>query len=75
MVGFGGLAGMKLEDYAHRFPAIELQSTFCRLPRASTVERWKKTTLDPVLALLPFFELTRREWLPGSFESQEQHTA
>lgn len=34
------LPGSHLERYAARFNAVEINSTFYRLPRASTVERW-----------------------------------
>jgi uncharacterized protein YecE (DUF72 family) len=34
------LTGPHLERYAARFNAVEINSTFYRLPRASTVERW-----------------------------------
>jgi len=49
---------MRLEDYAHRFPAIELQSTFYRLPRVSTAERWRKVAPSLVFMLKAFQGIT-----------------
>lgn len=42
LVGCCGLAGMRLKEYALRFPALEVQSTFYRLPRISTAKNWRK---------------------------------
>jgi uncharacterized protein YecE (DUF72 family) len=58
LVGCCGLAGMKLEDYARRFPVLELQSTFYRLPRASTAERWKKVAPNLTFTLKAFQGIT-----------------
>ena len=58
LVGCCGLAGMRLEDYARRFPAIELQSTFYKLPRTSTAERWKKIAPNLVFTLKAFQGIT-----------------
>lgn len=58
LVGCCGLSGMKLEDYARRFRAVELQSTFYRLPRASTAERWRSTAPDLVFTLKAFQGIT-----------------
>jgi len=33
-----------LEQYAERLPAVEIDSTFYGLPRATTVQRWKERT-------------------------------
>jgi uncharacterized protein YecE (DUF72 family) len=49
---------MKLEDYGRRFPAIELQSTFYRLPRVSTAERWRKIAPNLVFTLKAFQGIT-----------------
>lgn len=49
---------MRLKDYAERFPAIELQSTFYRLPRASTVERWRKVAPGLTFTLKAFQGIT-----------------
>lgn len=58
LVGCCGLAGMSLEEYARRFPAIELQSTFYRLPMASTAQRWRKVAPNLVFTLKAFQGIT-----------------
>jgi uncharacterized protein YecE (DUF72 family) len=58
LVGCCGLAGMKLEDYARRFPVLEVQSTFYRLPRVSTAERWKKVAPNLTFTLKAFQGIT-----------------
>lgn len=58
IVGCCGLAGMKLEDYARRFPVLELQSTFYKLPRASTAERWRKVAPKLAFTLKAFQGIT-----------------
>lgn len=49
---------MSLRDYAGRFSAIELQSTFYRLPRATTVERWRKVAPKLIFTLKAFQGIT-----------------
>jgi uncharacterized protein YecE (DUF72 family) len=49
---------MGLKNYADRFPAIELQSTFYKLPRASTVERWRKVAPRLIFTLKAFQGIT-----------------
>lgn len=49
---------MRLEDYASRFPAIELQSTFYKLPRVATVEGWRKVAPKLVFTLKAFQGIT-----------------
>jgi uncharacterized protein YecE (DUF72 family) len=49
---------MRLEDYARKFPVLELQSTFYKLPRASTAERWKKTVPNLAFTLKAFQGIT-----------------
>jgi len=49
---------MRLKDYARRFPAIELQSTFYRLPMVSTVDRWRKTAPNLIFTLKAFQGIT-----------------
>ncbi len=58
LVGCCGLAGMGLGEYARRFPAIELQSTFYRLPRTPTAERWKKAAPSVAFTLKAFQGIT-----------------
>jgi len=58
LVGCCGLAGMRLEDYALRFQAIELQSTFYRLPRLSTAERWREVAPNLLFTLKAFQGIT-----------------
>ena len=58
VVGCCGLSGMKLEDYARRFQALELQSTFYKLPRASTAERWKMVAPNLTFTLKAFQGIT-----------------
>jgi uncharacterized protein YecE (DUF72 family) len=41
-VGCCGLAGLSWKDYESRFEAIEIQSTFYRLPRLSTAKSWRE---------------------------------
>lgn len=43
LVGCCGTAGLSLAEYARRFPVLELQSTFYKLPMRSTAERWRTT--------------------------------
>jgi uncharacterized protein YecE (DUF72 family) len=49
---------MSLEEYAREFPAIELQSTFYKLPMASTAQRWRKVASDLVFTLKAFQGIT-----------------
>jgi uncharacterized protein YecE (DUF72 family) len=49
---------MSLEDYAREFPAIELQSTFYKLPMVSTVQRWRKVTPNLVFTMKAFQGIT-----------------
>lgn len=49
---------MRLTDYAERFQAIELQSTFYRIPRASTVEGWRKVAPRLTFTLKAFQGIT-----------------
>ncbi|MFW6110430.1 MAG: DUF72 domain-containing protein [Thermoproteota archaeon] len=34
----------KLQAYAAEYPSVEINSTFYKLPRVSTAEKWKKTS-------------------------------
>jgi uncharacterized protein YecE (DUF72 family) len=43
-VGCCGLAGLSLTKYSELFDAIEINSTFYRLPRINTALRWFETT-------------------------------
>lgn len=58
VVGCCGLAGMGLKDYVDKFHAIELQSTFYKLPRLSTVQRWRKIAPELIFTLKAFQGIT-----------------
>jgi uncharacterized protein YecE (DUF72 family) len=49
---------MSLEKYAREFPVMELQSTFYRLPRVSTAERWRKVAPNLIFTLKAFQGIT-----------------
>jgi uncharacterized protein YecE (DUF72 family) len=49
---------MSLDDYARGFPAIELQSTFYKLPMVSTAQRWRKVAPNLVFTLKAFQGVT-----------------
>jgi uncharacterized protein YecE (DUF72 family) len=49
---------MSLGEYARRFPAIELQSTFYKLPMVSTAQRWKEVAPNLVFTLKAFQGIT-----------------
>lgn len=53
-VGCCGLAGLGWKEYESRFDAIEIQSTFYRLPRLSTAKSWREQA--------PKLRITLKAW-------------
>jgi len=53
-VGCCGFAGSQ-QDYFRRFPVVEIQSTFYKLPRLATAEKWRA-------AAPPGFEFAIKAW-------------
>ncbi len=58
LVGCCGTAGLGLEAYAGRFPLLEVESTFYKLPRRSTAERWRTKAPSLVFTLKAFQGVT-----------------
>ncbi len=55
-IGCCGLAGLSLSKYADIFDALEINSTFYRLPRKETAERWFQTTRDRTVLCMKSFQ-------------------
>lgn len=72
LVGCCGFAGMRFEEYIRRFPAVELQSTFYKLPRVATAERWRKAAPDLVFTMKAFQGITHPADSPTWRRSREK---
>lgn len=58
LVGCCGNGGLGLEAYARRFPVMEVESTFYRLPRRSTAEGWRTKAPSLVFTMKAFQGVT-----------------
>jgi uncharacterized protein YecE (DUF72 family) len=56
----GVSAAKRLEYYAERFDTVEIDSTYYRLPEASTVQRWAERTPDDFVVHIKAFGLMTR---------------
>lgn len=55
-VGCCGLAGLSLSKYAELFDTIEINSTFYKLPKRETAERWLESTKGKILFCMKAFQ-------------------
>lgn len=55
-VGCCGNAGLSLRDYSEKFEAIEIQSTFYRLPSINTAENWRQQVRKDFIFTMKAFQ-------------------
>lgn len=55
-VGCCGLAGLSLSKYAELFDTIEINTTFYKLPRKETAERWVESTKGKLVFCMKAFQ-------------------
>ncbi|MFQ5969709.1 MAG: DUF72 domain-containing protein [Nitrososphaerales archaeon] len=55
-VGCTGLAGLSLSKYAELFDTIEINSTFYKLPKKETAERWFESTKGRIVFCIKAFQ-------------------
>lgn len=55
-VGCCGLAGLSLSKYAELFDTIEINSTFYKLPKRETAERWYESTKGKIAFCMKAFQ-------------------
>jgi len=55
-VGCCGLAGLSLSEYAELFDTIEINSTFYKLPKRETAERWLTSTKGKMVFCMKAFQ-------------------
>lgn len=55
-IGCCGLAGLSLGKYAQLFDTIEINSTFYKLPKRETAERWFKNTEGKIVFSMKAFQ-------------------
>jgi len=58
IVGCCGTSGLSIASYSAQFRALELQSTFYRLPRESTARRWREQAPNLIFTLKAFQGIT-----------------